>query len=135
LLTTDFARTVAVLTGALADPTGDVVCETLLVAHELGGSDLDCRLTALIDDRREEREARRDALARQAGARFARRFVLAVPLGMAACGLSIGNGRAAYRTGFGQAGVAAGVAMLVACWLWASRLLRLPAEPRVFGCK
>jgi hypothetical protein len=32
----------------------------------------------------------------QAGVRFARRFVLLVPLGVALVGLSVGNGRAAY---------------------------------------
>ena len=41
LLTTDFARTTALLKDRLADPTADVVCETLLVAHEVGGSDLE----------------------------------------------------------------------------------------------
>ena len=36
--------------------------------------------------------------AKQAGVRFARRFVLIVPVGMAVAGLSIGTGREAYRT-------------------------------------
>src|SRR5204862_7241052 len=38
LLTTDFARTVEVLKGRLADATADVICETLLVAYEVGGT-------------------------------------------------------------------------------------------------
>ena len=50
LLSTDFARTLRVLKANLADPTADAVCETLLVAHEVGGTDLDRRLEAL--DRR-----------------------------------------------------------------------------------
>jgi tight adherence protein B len=64
--------------------------------------------------------------------RFARRFVLLVPAGMAFVGLSIGNGRAAYATPWGQSMVALGIAGIVGCWLWAGRLLKLPEEERVF---
>ena len=79
LLSTDFARTLAVLKDQLADPTADATCETLLIAHELGGTDLDRRLDDLADDRRADTQDRKDALAKQAGVRFARRFVLIVP--------------------------------------------------------
>jgi tight adherence protein B len=131
-LSTDFERTVAVLKAGLADPTADAACETLLVAHEVGGSDLDRRLEALIEDRVIDVQGRKDARSRQAGVRFARRFVLLVPLGMALVGMSVGNGRAAYATPWGQAMVVIGIASVVACWLWAGRLLRLPEEQRVF---
>lgn len=131
LLSTDFATTVAVLKDALADPTADAACETLLVAHEVGGTDLDRRLTALVEDRTEDLEGRKDARSKQAGVRFARKFVLVVPAGMAIAGLSIGNGRAAYATPLGQLAVALGVLSVVACWLWAGRLLRLPEGERV----
>jgi tight adherence protein B len=132
MVSTDFARTVALLKSRLADPTADATCETLLVAHEIGGSELDRRLEALVDDRIQELQGRRDARAKQAGVRFARRFVLIVPAGMAVAGLSIGYGRAAYETPAGQLAVGAGIGAVVACWLWAGRLLRLPAEERVF---
>jgi tight adherence protein B len=132
LLSTDFARTVAVLKRQLADPTADAICETLLIAHEVGGTRVERCLTDLIEDRVQDLQGRKDALAKQAGARFARWFVLVVPLGMALVGLSIGDGRAAYRTGAGQIAVASGVATIVACWLWAGRLMRLPSERRVF---
>lgn len=131
-MTTDFARTTAVLSDQLADPTADVVCETLLVAHEVGGADLEARLMALAEDRADDLRHRKDARAAQAGVRFARRFVLAVPLGMALCGLSIGTGRRAYGTGIGQLLVVLGIAVVAACWAWAGRLLRLPSEDRVF---
>ncbi len=133
LLTTDFERSLTVLRDRLADPTCDATCETLLIAHELGGTDLDRRLADLAEDRREDARYRKDARARQAGVRFARRFVLLVPLGMAAAGLSVGNGRSAYQTALGQAAVLAALAMVAACWLWAGRMLRLPEEERVFA--
>jgi tight adherence protein B len=132
MISTDFSRTIAVLKSQLADHTADAACETLLVAHEVGGNDLDRRLAALIDDRVLDLQGRKDARSKQSGVRFARRFVLLVPLGMAAAGLSIGPGRLAYQTASGQAAVALGIAITVACWMWAGRLLRLPEEERVF---
>ena len=131
-ISTDFARTTAVLSDQLADATADVVCETLLVAHEVGGADLEFRLAALAEDRADDLRHRKDARAAQAGVRFARRFVLAVPIGMALCGLSIGTGRNAYGTGAGQILVVFGIAGVAGCWAWAGRLLRLPTEERVF---
>ncbi len=132
LLSTDFARTIGVLKAHLADPTADATCETLLVAHEIGGSDLDHRLEALVEDRVRDLQGRRDAAAKQAGVRFARRFVLVVPAGMAVAGLSIGAGRQAYETALGQAAVLVGICAIAACWVWAGRLLKLPTEHRVF---
>ena len=132
LVTTDFARTVAVLQDALGDATADATLETLLVAHEVGGTDVDRRLAALAEDRVQELRGRKDAEAQQAGVRFARRFVLLVPLGMTLAGLSIGTGRHAYQSPAGQLAVAFGLVMVAACWVWAGRLLRLPTEERVF---
>ena len=132
LISTDFERTISVLKARLADPTADAACETLLVAHELGGGDLDKRLEALIEDRIQDTQGRKDARAKQAGVRFARRFVLIVPFGMALAGMSIGNGRASYGEPLGQVLVVAAIAMTVLCWLWAGRIMRLPEEQRVF---
>jgi tight adherence protein B len=131
LLTTDFARTVSVLKQRLADPAADAVCETLLVAHDLGGSDLDRRLRSLIDDRTADLEERRDAVSRQSGVKFARWFTLVVPLGMAAVGMSIGNGRASYRTPTGQIALLLAVFCTAACWTWAGRIMTLPTAQRV----
>lgn len=133
VMSTDFERTLDVLRSRLADATADVVCETLLIAHEVGGTDLDRRLRALVEDRIADLEGRKDALAEQAAARFARSFVLVVPLGMALVGLTIGSGRAAYETPLGQLAVLVAFVLIAACWVWASRLLRLPREERVFA--
>lgn len=132
LLSTDFPRTVSVLKKRLSDVTADATLETLLVAYEVGGSDLDRRLAALVEDRIQDLQGRKDAQARQAGVRFARRFVLIVPLGMTLAGLSIGTGREAYQTMGGQVAVAGGLSVVAGCWLWAGRLMRLPEERRVF---
>lgn len=132
LISTDFARALDVLKGHLADPTADAVCETLLVAHDIGGTDVDQRLRALTEDRIQDLQGRKDARSKQAGVRFARLFVLVVPVGMALVGLSIGDGRAAYRSPGGQIAILVAFGLIGLCWVWASRLLRLPEEERVF---
>jgi len=132
LLTTDLGRSLQVLKDQLADPTADMACETLLVAHELGGNDLDQRLAALADDRRQDVQGRKDARSRLAGARFARLFVLIVPAGMALAGMSIGNGRSAYQSATGQSVVLIALGLVIACWLWAGAVMRLPEPDRVF---
>lgn len=132
LISTDFPRTVAVLKERLADPTADATCETLLVAHTVGGTDLDKRLAALAADRHADLQGRKDAKAKQAGIRFARRFVLLVPFGMAFAGLSIGNGRSAYQTPTGQLAVVFALSCLIGCWVWAGAMIRIPQEQRVF---
>jgi tight adherence protein B len=132
LISTDFERSVAVLKAGLADATADAACETLLVAHDVGGTDVQRRLTALVEDRIADLQGRKDARAHQAGARFARRFVLFVPVGMALVGLSITGSHDAYRSAQGQLAAVAAIAMVVACWLWSGRIMRLPEEERVF---
>ncbi|MCU1351850.1 MAG: hypothetical protein JWM05_1059 [Acidimicrobiales bacterium] len=132
LLSTDFERTLDVLRDRLADTTADTVCETLLVAHQIGGNDVDRCLVALIDDRIMDQQGRKDARSRQAGARFARSFTLVVPLFMALIGMSIGTGRTAYDTPTGQVLVLFAIGLMGLCWLWAGRIMRLPEEQRVF---
>jgi tight adherence protein B len=131
-LTTDFERTIEVLRRRLADATADAVCETLLIAHQIGGTDVDRCLTALVEDRVLDLEGRKDAQARQAGARFARWFTIIVPVLMALVGMSIGEGRAAYGSATGQLLTAFAVVVMVVCWFWAGRIMRLPEERRVF---
>jgi tight adherence protein B len=133
MLTTNFERTLHVLREQLADPTCDATCETLLIAHELGGTGIDRRLADLAQDRRDDVAYRKDVRARQSGVRFARRFVLLVPLGMAAAGLAVGNGRSAYTTPIGQLAVLSALAIMAACWRWAGAMLQLPTEERVFA--
>ena len=90
-------------------------------------------IEALADDRIADVQGRRDARAQQAGVRFARRFVLLVPIGMAAAGMSLGDGRAAYQTASGQAAVGVGMALVGICWVWSGRIMAIPEEERVFA--
>ena len=134
LLSTDFARTVDVLKARLADPTADAACETLLVAHELGGTDLDRRLEALIEDRLQDTQGRKDARAKQAGVRFARRFVLIVPArhGARRACRSATAGRPTSTAARPAARRRRRSAWSSLCWVWAGRIMRLPDEERVF---
>lgn len=129
----DFERTLAVLKDRLGEASTDTVCETLLVAHQLGGSDIGRRLARLAEDRRRDLGTRDLAVAKLAGARFARRFVVVVPLGMAVAGQAVGTGRAAFASPGGQAVGLVAACMVAGCWVWAGRFLRLPDEPRIFG--
>ena len=120
------------LRSELADPTCDATCETLLIAHEIGGTGVDRRLADLAEDRRNDLRYRKEVRSRQAGVRFARRFVLIVPFAMACAGLLIGEGRESYRTPTGQLLVVAAIGITALCWAWAGRMLRLPVDDRVF---
>ena len=131
-LGTDFGAALGVLKSALADPTADAVCETLLAAHQIGGVRVELRLRALAEAAQAEAAARSDALAKQAGARFARSFVALVPAFMAMIGLSIGRGREAYQASGGQLLAAFSVAAVAGCWLWAGRIMAVPLRKRVF---
>lgn len=129
---TDFEASLRTLKAALRDPIADAVCETLLAAHQIGGVDLDARLRALAQAAQAEAAAREDARAKQAGARFARIFVLVVPAVMAFIGLSVGRGRAAYQMPNGQLLVALSLLAMAGCWLWAGRIMAIPQRRRVF---
>lgn len=132
VVSTDFGRAMRVLKSELAHNTADVVAETLLTAHELGGGEVGNRLAALAQDRLTDQQHRRDAVARQAGVRFARWFTLIVPIGMALVGISIGDGREAYADPTGQALVAVALLLTLGSWLWAGHIMKLPEEERVF---
>ena len=131
LLSTDFPRVIRLLEDRLASSTADTVLETLLVANEIGGTDIDRRLARLAADRQVDLRHRHEALSRQSGVRFARWFVLIVPFAMALIGLGIGDGRAAYASTSGQIVGGLSVALVGGCWWWSGAILRLPADRRI----
>ena len=130
-LRTDFERMLSTLKEHLDDASVDATCETLLIVHDVGG-DVDSRLAALAEDRRQDLRDRRESDARQSGARFARWFVVAVPVGMAVAGANVGDGIASYRTSTAQVVVLGAITLVAACWWWAGSIMRLPDEQRVF---
>lgn len=125
-LSADLPRSLRVVEDELADPTTRLVCSTLEVLHEAGGGTQHEQLARLVIDRRRDAATRRTAEAELAGARFARRFVLIMPVGMALAGQSVGTGRAAFGSNAGQAAVLVAVAVTGACWIWSGRLLAVP---------
>jgi len=87
LISTDFSRAVAVLKDRLADPTADAACETLLVAYEVGGTDLGRLLRTLSQFLREDARTRAELQTRQGWTVNAARLALCAPwavLGMLA---------------------------------------------------
>lgn len=129
----DFPRALTVLATDCDDPFTDLVCESLRTIARVSARQMNRRLHDVATDLRITVRYAHDAEATLAGARFARRFVVIVPVVMALVGVWVGQGRAAYQTPTGQ--VVGGVALLVmlACWWWAGRLLKLPEPPRVFA--
>ncbi len=58
--------------------------------------------------------------------------MLFVPFGMAIAGMSVGNGRDAFASAMGQILTSFAVLIVIGCWAWAGRILRVPEEQRVF---
>ncbi len=130
-LSTDFETMISVLKTRLDDPCADATCETLLTAYEVGGP-IDSRLAELAEDRRVDLRDRKEADARQAGARLARWFVVIVPLGMAFAGWNLGGGAGAFQSGSGQLAAGVAVVLIAGCWWWAGRIMVIPPEQRIF---
>jgi Flp pilus assembly protein TadB len=128
--TTDLSRALDDLASVMADPTTDLVADTLALGFELGGGSLDRRLARLIEERERELELRQEAEARLAGARFARRFVLLVPAAMALAAEGIGSGPRTFSGPLGAEVLVVCALLSALCWWWAGRLLRLPEATR-----
>ena len=131
-ISTDFERALATLRDQVADPVTDSVVETLLAVYLAGAVNCDERLSALIADRRDDLDARREADARRAGVDFSRRFVLLVPAAMALVAMFFGSGRTAFATATGQRLLVVAIAFTAACWVWSGHLAQIPERPRVF---
>jgi tight adherence protein B len=125
--TTDLGRALWDFASAMADPTTDLIVDTLGLGSELGGGSLDRRLARLIEERQRELELRQEAEARLAGARFARRFVLVVPVAMALAAEGIGSGPRTFSSPLGAVVLSVSALLTAGCWWWAGRLLRQPS--------
>jgi pilus assembly protein CpaF len=132
LISTDFDRTLAVLKAAAGRPdrrrgVRDAADRARGRRHRRRPPS-----AALIEDRIQDLQGRKDARAKQAGARFARWFVLIVPLGMALVGQSIGRGGArTARPARSCRDPGRARASSRLCWLWAGGSCGCP---RRSGC-
>lgn len=129
----DFDRALAVLAHDCDDAFTDVVCESLRTIAKVPSRQIGRRLHAVASDLRTTVRYAKDAEATLAGARFARRFVVIVPVVMALVGVWVAEGRAAYQTAVGQLVGAVALVVMLGCWWWAGRLLQMPEPPRVFA--
>jgi tight adherence protein B len=125
-LTGDFYLVCNLIADELADPKSTTVLQTMVLLHELASTSTESRLARLRDDRSWDLAAAKEAKAAMAGAIFARRFVLVVPIGMALAGAAIGGGRASFQTPAGISLSAIALGLLLLCWIWSTRLIGLP---------
>ncbi|MEN9740342.1 MAG: hypothetical protein RLZ72_608 [Actinomycetota bacterium] len=96
------------LRATLAEPIADRVCESIIIATEMGGTELPRVLEELARSTREEIRIRREATSRQSWVRHAARLGAAAPWLVV---VLLGS-RPENRTAFTSA---AGVSLLVAC--------------------
>ncbi len=125
-LTGDFYLTCNLIADELVDPKSTTVLQTMVLLHELASTSTESRLARLRDDRSWDLTAAKEAKAAMAGAIFARRFVLVVPIGMALAGAAIGGGRSSFQTPAGISLSALALGLLLLCWIWSTRLIGLP---------
>ena len=129
-LTGDFSLVCNLIADELADPKSTAVLQTMVLLHELASTSTESRLTRLRDDRSWDLAAAKETKAAMAGAIFARRFVLLVPIGMALAGAAIGGGRSSFQTPAGISLSAFALGLLLLCWIWSTRLIGLPKVKR-----
>lgn len=125
-LSGDFATVALSLQKDLDDARSQSVIQTLLLCHEMPSISTEARIDRLRSDRTWDLETSKEVESKLAGAVFARRFVLIVPVGMALAGAAIGGGRAAFSTTVGLTLSAFALLVLLLCWIWSSKLLGVP---------
>jgi tight adherence protein B len=120
-ITGSFDSALAILSKGLNDSGTSIVTELLSVAKDAPGSDLMTLISDLQEDRQAEWDRQSEYEARLAGVRFAKYFVIIVPLGMLGAGSAIA-GTGPYQSSLGQLGLVLSLLVLIATWVWASRL-------------
>jgi tight adherence protein B len=119
------------LKGALADPVGDRICESLRVAREVGGTDLGRLLTTLSAFMREEARTRAELLARQSWAVNGARMAVCAPWVVLMLLATQQTTLNAYDTPTGTLILIVGAVLTVVAYRLMLRIGRLPEEKRV----
>lgn len=119
------------LKGALADPVGDRLCESLRVAREVGGTDLGRLLGTLSRFLREDSRARSELLARQSWSVSAARMAVAAPWLVLLLLATRRETLQAYDTPAGVVIIVIGAALSILAYRLMIRIGRLPEDRRV----
>jgi tight adherence protein B len=115
----------------LADPVGDRVCETLRVAHQVGGSDLGTVLRTLSELLRSDARTRSELETRQGWVINAARLAVAAPWAVLLLLGTQSTTLQAYDSTSGTVLLAVGAGVCLAAYRIMLRLGRLPEDQRV----
>jgi tight adherence protein B len=119
------------LKGALADPVGDRVCESLRVAREVGGTDLGRLLSTLSSFLRDDARTRAELLARQSWSINAARMAVCAPWLVLVLLATQRETLAAYDRPTGTLILVVGAVLTVGAYRLMVRIGRLPEDRRV----
>lgn len=126
-----FDDSITRLKGALADPVGDRICESLRIAREVGGTDLGRLLTTLSSFLREDARARSELMARQSWSVSAARMAVAAPWLVLVLLSTRSETLAAYDSAAGSIILGIGAAVTVIAYRLMLTIGRLPEDRRV----
>ena len=116
-----------------SSPTGDLLIETVRVAHDAGGTRVVEVLRELADQVRRERNLRREVEAKQSWVRVAARVGVAAPWVVLVLLSLRSEAATAYNSPAGIALIVCGLALSVVSYRLMISLGRTPAPRRVFG--
>ncbi|HZY77487.1 MAG TPA: type II secretion system F family protein [Jatrophihabitantaceae bacterium] len=117
----------------LADPVGDRVCETMRMAHEVGGSDVGSVLRTLSELLRSDARTRAELETRQGWIVNAARLAVAAPWAVLLLLGTRSTTLSAYDSGGGALLLVIGAAVCLLAYRLMLRIGRLPDEPRVLS--
>lgn len=118
---------------AWASPTGDILVETVRVAHEVGGTRVIEVLRELADQVRRERNLRREVEAKQSWVKVAARVGVAAPWVVLLMLSFRSEAALAYNSPAGIILIVCGLALSVVAYQLMVALGRTPVAPRVFA--
>lgn len=129
--TGQFDTAIANLRDRLADPVADRVCEAMLVAREVGGSDLGQMLRTLSDFVRQDLRLRDEAIARRSWTVNGARLAVAAPWIVLVLLSSQPEVVDAYRSAEGMVVLSAAAVICVFAYWLMSRIAELPTQGRL----
>jgi tight adherence protein B len=117
----------------LADPVGDRVCETMRMAHEVGGTDVGSVLRTLSELLRSDARTRAELETRQGWIVNAARLAVAAPWAVLLLLGTRSTTLRAYDSGGGAMLLVIGTVVCLVAYRLMLRIGRLPDEPRVLS--